>query len=91
MTTTEKRLSQFRVQYFKPSGKFYTDAVFDYECRYTGETAYMPDAVAKIRGLRDCGGPEALPGLCGDGWSGFIHIDCDDGYPCLLTPYKENE
>jgi hypothetical protein len=37
-------------------------------------TPYIHDAVAKLRGLRDTGGPGALPGLCGDGWDGPILI-----------------
>ncbi len=78
---------EFEVVYFKLSGKFYTEAKFTAIISANeGGGPYMPDAVAKVRGWRDTGGPEALPGLSCDGWPGYILVDCEDGYPCLITP-----
>lgn len=60
----------FRVQidYFKPSGKWYTSTTVDRSCRACGEpgspgeaVAYTNDLVAWLRGLRDTG--STLPGL----------------------------
>lgn len=72
---------RFRVDYFKPSGKWYSDALFEREFR-TCETpegvgrdlAYIYDVASHIRGLRDAGGQGAMPGLTGSGWEGSILV-----------------
>lgn len=81
-------MTKFDITYFKPSGKFYTSATVEWEITMCegGQTVYMADACAKLRGLRDNGGPGALPGLSSDGWKGFMLIDSDKGYPCLILP-----
>lgn len=76
---SEKRLFKFKIIYFKENGKYYTEALVEWEVRLIanseGYLAYYHDAVAKLRGLRDNDGPEALPGLCGNGWKGPILIE----------------
>lgn len=92
----DKKLFKFRLVYFKDTGKLYTEANVDWAVRYSRHddslppTPYMPDAFAKVRGLRDTGGQGALPGLSG-GWDGPILVDCDDGYPGLILPHRERK
>jgi len=79
----------FTITYFKPGGKYYTDVECVLNIRSLDnnpEQPYLYDAVSKIEGLRDNGGPEALPGLRGEGWDGPILIQCGDGVPHLLMP-----
>jgi hypothetical protein len=84
-----------RLTYFKPSGKYYTDAEFEWEGAACGDgpepSCYMNDAVAHVRGTRDGGGQGSMPGLSehGEGWDGFILVDCDRGFPALILPPKE--
>jgi hypothetical protein len=65
MLVMNKNSFYFRISYFKDTGKFYTEEVVYWEvgCYKTNgkDTPYTPDVVAKVRGLRDCGGPGALP------------------------------
>lgn len=85
---------RFKLWYFKTTGKFYASGTADWEVRAhqvdksLPATPHMPDAFAKVRGLRDTGGQGALPGLSG-GWDGPILVDCDDGYPGLIMPHQE--
>ncbi len=75
---SEKKKFAFLITYFKPSGKLYASEVVHWDIRSVDmneSQAYTPDALAKLRGLRDNGGPEALPGLCCDGWDGPILIE----------------
>jgi hypothetical protein len=81
--TDDKAEFLFTVWYFKPSGKFYTEASFRRVVRTCGPTrgAYMHDAVAHVRGLRDSGGQGALPG---GGWGrvgGFHPRELRGGLP----------
>ena len=84
----DKKEFEFKLTYFKPSGKYYTDVTFRREVRCIGATAYMHDAAAHVRGLRDSGGQGAMYGLseATEGWDGFILLECADGYPCLIIP-----
>lgn len=83
----KKQVFTFRVVYFKGSGKFYTETTMTREVRTDGAGApYMPDVVAYLRGLRDCDGEGSLPGLSGTWAEGFILVDCEQGYPCLIPP-----
>ena len=64
----------FKLTYFKPNGKYYSDAVVEWNiacCVEHPEVAYLNDAVAKLRGLKNTGG--SLPGLMGS-WEGPILI-----------------
>ena len=84
-----KKTFAFRIVYFKPYGKFYTEVMSDIEVGVVGSgSPYMDDVVSKIRGWRDSDDLGALPGLSGAGWDGPILIDCEEGYPCLLMPGK---
>lgn len=84
------RIFKFHLTYFKSSGKYYTDIEVDWECRTLDnqpDTPYMYDVFSKVRGLRDNGGPGALPGLSGEGWEGPILVDCEEnGVPGLILP-----
>lgn len=74
----KRRNYHFLITYYKSNGKFYANALVEWELRGvepTLELAYYNDAVAKLRGLRDAGGPEALPGLSSNGWQGYITIE----------------
>jgi hypothetical protein len=85
---TAVRMFRFRVDYFKPSGKWYSDANFEREFRtcegcegegagrseYARTLSYIYDVVSYIRGLRDAGGQGAMPGLTGSGWEGSILV-----------------
>lgn len=91
----EKKTFKFRIVYFKPSGKYYTETTEEYEIRTCGGVTnipYMNDVVAKIRGLRDSGGQGSMPGLNSqsEGWDGLILIDCEQGFPCLILPSGVN-
>jgi len=80
----------FTVTYFKPSGKFYTEDKFTANIHMNeGGAPHMPHVVAKVRGWRDEGSPGSLPGLSGGGWAGYILVDCEEGYPCLIIPREE--
>lgn len=83
-----KKEFTFNISYFKPSGKFYSDVKYTTTIKVCGNSScpYMPDIVDKIRGLRDTGGQDALPGLSGSRWDGIILITCEEGYPCLILP-----
>ena len=87
-----KRDFTFTITYFKPDGKYYTDAKCVMSVRSLDnnleQLPYLFDAVARIRGWRDCGGQGALPGLEGAGWEGPILIQCGDGVPHLLMPKR---
>jgi hypothetical protein len=87
---TTKKVTKFSVEYFKPSGKFYTEATFEWAADYVGETVVMHHAAAYIRGLRDSGGQGAMPGLSdqSEGWDGFIRINHPDGFPVLILPQQ---
>ena len=69
----------FKITYFNPSGKYYTEAIVVWKVRgLSNGMAYYQDAIAKLRGLIDHEQP--LPGLVGC-WSGPILIEqCQ---PCL--------
>ena len=78
---------QFRITYFKSTGKFYATRNVEYVVAANEDGGpYMPDIKVKIVGLRDQGGQSALPGLSGEGWDGYILVDCDEGYPMLILP-----
>lgn len=80
------------VTYFKENGKFYTDTTFEHKFKVVsgGDSCYMYDVVDHVKQLRDADGPRQLPGLSekGQGWDGYILVDCIDGFPCLILPNK---
>lgn len=84
-----RKLVKFKLTYFKPSGKYYSEGEEEFDCRLCqdGNTVYMPDYVGRIRGLRRNAGQGAhLPGLNSLWLNGYVLIDCEDGVPCLLLP-----
>jgi hypothetical protein len=84
----ERTMFTIKITYFKPSGKYYTDATEKREFRsLEGGSCYMNDVADWIRGLRrqDRAGTP-LPGLSSSGWDGFILIDSEDGFPVLILP-----
>ena len=78
-----KKDFHFLITYFKESGKLYTSelVLWSISTLADGETPYLYDAVAKLRGLRDTGGQGALPGLAGEGWRGPILIQHAKPFP----------
>lgn len=82
-----KRLFLIEIEYFKPSGKFYSEAktfILAGDCADgTGPSiCYMHDVTDEILRMR---AKKRLPGLSG-GWDGPIHVSCRDGFPCLVMP-----
>lgn len=82
-----KREFKIDLKYFKPSGKFYSEGTYKGEftdCGTKGHpSCYMTEVVDEINHKRRSGGP--LPGLNGV-WSSYILVDCEDGFPVLITP-----
>ena len=83
----------FTIQYFKLSGKYYTETVLNMNVRAcTGpgpRTAFMHDAVEKLQSM--VRNKEQLPGLSSRGWEGHILIDCEDGFPCLIPNCRRDD
>lgn len=88
----QKRKTKINIQYFKPSGKFYTEEKLEMEvdiCDPTPEqdrdnnfTVYMPKVCDWIK---ECNQKGELPGLSSGGWEGYVYVDApDNGYPCLV-------
>lgn len=79
---------RFVFWYFHPNGKFHSQAYETWELRTIdgGTKPNMQDALAKLRGLRDSGGQEGMPGGLDEGWLGPIMIQCESGFPQLLLP-----
>jgi hypothetical protein len=93
----KQRIFKFTISYFKPNGKYYLEEEVMWvvsDCGsemqeagfLTPPTAYIPEAVDKLKSLRDSTEANALPGLKGTGWDGPILITCEDAYPCLILP-----
>jgi hypothetical protein len=89
-----KRVFTFKITYFKPSGKYYTNTEIEWETTYCNDkvnTPYMYDAVTILKELRDSKLKGVLPGLGKDvvGWYGYVLIDCDPGFPVLILPEEK--
>ena len=84
MGEDKKRVFPFKVEYYRPSGKFYADGEFVLKVTDVANfgdgpsVPYMPEAVEL---LRQMGTP---PGLNGDGWDGPVRLTSDYGYPVLI-------
>lgn len=94
--TATKKKFLIRITYFKPNGKSYTSDTFEWEgagCGPDGNTCYMNDVAAHVRGLLQSGGQGSLYGLSATngGWDGPVLIDCDEGFPVLLNLKKAEE
>ncbi len=76
----------FRLCYFKTNGKFYSSANISLEVQALGEEVkqpYMNDATAWVQKKLNI--KAKLPGLSGT-WDGYILVDCEQGFPCLMIP-----
>ena len=83
-----KHTFEFKVIYFKDSGKSYISESFFLEadnCASPGYPviAYMQDAVDHLKKANQEG---FLPGLQSGKWDGHILVTCEYGYPCLIIP-----
>ena len=89
----KRGLVEFTVEYFKPSGKFYSSDKFITEVQLitteSEDIAYMQDVVDYLKGLRARRLP--VPGLSGSGLDFFIRVDCEIGHPCLILPETRSE
>lgn len=84
-------ITKFKLIYFKESGKYYSEATVEWECRTFDGGVYMPDVCSKVRQFRKRDqGNVPLPGLCG-GWDGPILIDTEFGVPCLIMPENKDD
>ena len=66
MASKDKSEFHFELTYFDAKGRFIKSTVVSWKCRYhlaNQETAYLQDAVAKLRGLRNNGGQWPFPKL----------------------------
>lgn len=78
----------FTIWYFKPNGKFYTEAEVEWEikCLWEGPkvppTPWMTEAVDYLKSWDDNRG--GLPGLIGKTWEGPVLINCEQGFPVLI-------
>jgi hypothetical protein len=76
-------IRRFRVslEYYKPSGKYYTSHQFEHDfptCgkleSYESQIVYLPDVCDFVRKLAASKEPGALPGLSGTGWDGPVAV-----------------
>ncbi len=85
----ETKRIKLQLQYFKESGKFYSEGEIETELPYNskGQIAIMYQICSIVRQWSE---EQKLPGVVSD-WlkGGFIHINCEEGYPCLLVPESE--
>lgn len=92
--TKERRVFEITLWYFKPGGKFYAEGKAEWEFEDIGHEGkhypqcYMYEVVDHVRGLRER--REPMPGLIGS-WDGFILVNCEHGYPCLIKPIEEEQ
>ena len=87
------QLLHFTVQYFKPSGKFYSEGHFDLSVTVIeGGTVYMHDVFEHLKTLQAAlhtGG--SLPGLVVGAGKGFtLYVTHLEGYPGLIPPLVVN-
>ena len=85
-----KKLVTIHVEYYKNSGKYYSDEQFEYEFTILPHegtenfTVYMPEVTDFIR---KCHARRCLPGLTSGQWEGPIRVTTEHGYPCLIMDY----
>ena|SRR5688572_15473229 len=99
-----KRRFKVRLDYFKPSGKWYAEGTYDHDLKTCGDeppgsnVAYSYDLVDEVRVQAQIGSLAPLPGLVG-GWDGPILIRIlgryddsgnyvADEYVCRLIPAR---
>lgn len=81
----EKRKFTIKIIYFKASGKCYATEEYrgDFEECSPG-MCYMHDVIDWMKALRSAG--KVMSGLSGCWDEGYIMLDCEEGFPCLLIP-----
>lgn len=67
-----------KIQYIKPSGKFYEQVKSNFT-----QLNYMFEVSDAIKHLRD---EHRLPGLKSGSWDGYIYCTAKNGYPILILP-----
>jgi hypothetical protein len=76
---------KFDVFYFKDSGKLYISESFELDVANVAPVGappvpYMQDAVDWLKKT------DKKPGLQSGKWDGFMMVDSEEGYPCLIVP-----
>ena len=84
--TSERRTFPFRITYFDAKGKFVSEVIELWEVRSARNRPNMEDAMRKLRGLRNAGGQEGMPGGVDEGWPGVILLRCGKEKPAILLP-----
>lgn len=82
-----KKLTTFKIEYYKPSGKLYVSDKFSLEVDWIDDGSpsgipYMHDATDWVRSRR-AGGLQ-MPGLSGCWTDGPIRVNHPDGFPVLI-------
>lgn len=79
---------EFKVLYFKPSGKYYDEGKFIHEVSWINSAPRMREAANAILTMQQNG--QAVPGLCSDGK--FFHIVIEHPLHCpVLLPIRATE
>ncbi len=90
MSETRQRLFKIHIVYFKDTGKYYSDANMEKEFTDCGPDVDHPSCyMQEVKDwIRECRKEGKLPGLRdGVKWpDGYITVDCEDGFPCLILP-----
>lgn len=83
-----RRRFAVRLEYYDRKGRCQYRGSFeaDFYCDDHGNP-FMSHVAAKVRGWRNCGAPESLPGLPSeyDHWDGPIRVECE-GAARLVMP-----
>lgn len=77
--TRNTETHSYRVRYYTDRGRWVGSGHFDYvAARCDGACPHMPDVAAHLRGLRDSGGQDALPGPAAvrtGEWNGYMLVE----------------
>lgn len=85
-------IRKIQVEYFRPSGKFYTESELEFEDGTEPLTKSGMPTVANMYAIRkhiiELQEQGNLPGLTkGSKWeNGTIWFNSEDGYPCIIVP-----
>ncbi len=73
----EKKEFVIQITHFKGNGAFqdYSEVVKKFRTVENSQSAYMPDVTSYVRELFNSK----------EKWNGFLLVDCEEGYPCLLV------
>lgn len=87
--TPSRQVLRFTVQYFKPSGKFYTEGEFTLAVKVLERgSVYMQDVFDHLKQLQaEVSSGGSLPGLLpGAGREFTLYVNHPEGYPGLIPP-----